>query len=90
MLKSLLIGLDGSEDGRSVLELGLRWAKRFDALAVGLAVVDEPGILTSRRCSSREATTGTRSTPRLYCSPIHASESSRSCGNSPGDAARPA
>jgi nucleotide-binding universal stress UspA family protein len=47
MLKSLLIGLDGSDDGRSVVELGLRWAKRFDALAVGLAVVDEPGIRTS-------------------------------------------
>ncbi len=47
MLKSLLIGLDGSDDSRPVLELGLRWAKRFDALAVGIAVVDEPGILTS-------------------------------------------
>jgi nucleotide-binding universal stress UspA family protein len=47
MLKSLLIGMDGSDDGRPVLELGLRWAKRFDALAVGIAVVDEPGILTS-------------------------------------------
>jgi nucleotide-binding universal stress UspA family protein len=48
MMKSLLIGLDGSDDGRSVLELGLRWAKRFDALAVGLAIVDEPGILHSQ------------------------------------------
>ena len=47
MLKSLLIGLDGSDDSRSVLELGLRWAKRFDALAVGLAIIDELGILTS-------------------------------------------
>jgi nucleotide-binding universal stress UspA family protein len=47
MLKSLLIGLDDSDDSRSVLELGLRWAKRFDALAVGIAVVDEPGILNS-------------------------------------------
>jgi nucleotide-binding universal stress UspA family protein len=48
MLKSLLIGLDGSGGNRSVLELGLRWAKRFDALAIGLAVLDEPGIRTSR------------------------------------------
>jgi nucleotide-binding universal stress UspA family protein len=47
MLKSLLIGLDGSVDSRSVLELGVRWAKRFGALAVGLAVVDEPGIRIS-------------------------------------------
>ena len=38
MLKSLLIGLDGSDDSRPVLELGLRWAKRFDALAVGIAL----------------------------------------------------
>jgi nucleotide-binding universal stress UspA family protein len=47
MLKSLLIGLDGSEDGDSVVELGLQWAKRLDAKAVGVAVVDEPGVLTS-------------------------------------------
>jgi nucleotide-binding universal stress UspA family protein len=47
MLRSLLIGLDGSDDGRSVLDLGLLWAKRFDALAVGVGIVDEPGILGS-------------------------------------------
>lgn len=41
MLKSLLIGLDGSTGSQAVLELGLRWAKRFDALAVGLGIVDE-------------------------------------------------
>jgi nucleotide-binding universal stress UspA family protein len=47
MLKSLLIGLDGSNDCSSVLELGLRWAKRFGALAVGVGAVDEPGIIVS-------------------------------------------
>ncbi len=47
MLKSVLLGLDGSENGISVVELGLRWARRFDALAVGIGVVDEPGILAS-------------------------------------------
>ena len=47
MMKGLLLGLDGSDDGGSVLEPGLRWAKRFDALAVGIGVVDEPGIVTS-------------------------------------------
>jgi nucleotide-binding universal stress UspA family protein len=46
-MKSLLIGLDGSEDSGTVMELDLSWAKRFDALAVGISVVDEPGILTS-------------------------------------------
>lgn len=49
MLKSLLIGLDGGECGGSVIELGLRWAKRLDALAVGIAVVDEPGMRISQR-----------------------------------------
>ncbi|MHC5543011.1 universal stress protein, partial [Singulisphaera rosea] len=48
MLKSLLICMDGSDDSRSALELGLRWARRFDALAVGVAVVDKPGILSSK------------------------------------------
>jgi nucleotide-binding universal stress UspA family protein len=47
MLKSILIGLDGSQDGEAALGLGLRWAKQYDALAAGLAVVDEPGILVS-------------------------------------------
>ncbi len=47
MLKSLLIGLDGSDGCWSAMELGLLWAKRFDALAVGVGVVDEPGILAS-------------------------------------------
>jgi nucleotide-binding universal stress UspA family protein len=44
MFRSLLIGLDGSPDGESALELGIRWAKRSDALLVGMGVLDEPGI----------------------------------------------
>lgn len=44
MLKSMLVGLDGSDDAASALELGIRWARRFDALLVGLGVIDEPGI----------------------------------------------
>ncbi|MEW4567332.1 universal stress protein [Tautonia sp. JC769] len=44
MLRSVLVGLDGSEHGDAALELGLRWAKRFNALLVGLGVIDEPGI----------------------------------------------
>jgi nucleotide-binding universal stress UspA family protein len=47
MIRSLLVGLDGSPYGTPVLELGLRWAKRFDAQLVGIGVVDEPGILVS-------------------------------------------
>lgn len=44
MLRSILVGLDGSEHSDSALELGIRWSKRFDALLVGIAVVDEPGL----------------------------------------------
>jgi len=47
MIRSLLIGLDGTDDSNAVLELGIGWAKRFDALAVGLGIVDEPGILSA-------------------------------------------
>ena len=44
MLRTILVGLDGSEDSDSALELAIRWAKRFDALLVGMGCVDEPGI----------------------------------------------
>src|SRR5690349_1818288 len=47
MLRSLLIGLDGSEDNEGARELGLRWAKAHDALAVGVAVSEEPDLLTT-------------------------------------------
>lgn len=47
MLRSILIGLDGSEDGGSARELALRWARQWDALLIGVTVVDEPGILSS-------------------------------------------
>ena len=47
MLRSLLIGLDGSEDNEGAWELGLRWAKAHDAVAVGVAVAEEPDILTT-------------------------------------------
>ncbi len=44
MLRSILVGLDGSANSDSALELGIRWARQFDALLVGLGVVDEPGL----------------------------------------------
>jgi nucleotide-binding universal stress UspA family protein len=44
MLKSILIGLDGSDYSTVATELGIQWAKRFDALLVGLGVIDEPTI----------------------------------------------
>lgn len=44
MLRSILVGLDGSESSDAALELAIKWTKRFDALLVGLGVVDEPGL----------------------------------------------
>jgi nucleotide-binding universal stress UspA family protein len=49
MLRSILIGLDGSNDGEAAVELGLSWAKAHDALAIGVSVVDESGILVSEQ-----------------------------------------
>jgi nucleotide-binding universal stress UspA family protein len=44
MLRSILVGLDGSLQGDAAVELGVQWARRFDALLVGLGVIDEPAI----------------------------------------------
>jgi nucleotide-binding universal stress UspA family protein len=44
MLKSILIGLDGSAYSTAAVELGIQWARQFDALLVGLGVIDEPTI----------------------------------------------
>jgi nucleotide-binding universal stress UspA family protein len=40
----MVIGLDGSAYSSSAIALGLRWARRFDALLVGLGIIDEPTI----------------------------------------------
>jgi nucleotide-binding universal stress UspA family protein len=44
MLRSILIGLDGSAHSRTALSLGIDWARRSDALLVGLGIIDEPTI----------------------------------------------
>jgi nucleotide-binding universal stress UspA family protein len=49
MLRSILIGLDGSNDGEAAVELGLSWAKAHNATAVGISIVDESGILVSEQ-----------------------------------------
>ena len=43
-MRSILAGLDDSPYRANVVELGLRWAARFDALLVGLGIVDKPSI----------------------------------------------
>jgi nucleotide-binding universal stress UspA family protein len=44
MLRTILIGLDGTDDGAAAMRLGIRWAQRYEAITAGIAVVDEPGI----------------------------------------------
>ncbi|MFZ9792572.1 MAG: universal stress protein [Gemmataceae bacterium] len=44
MLRSILVGLDGSAYSTAAVDLGIQWAKKFDAMLVGLAVIDEPTI----------------------------------------------
>jgi nucleotide-binding universal stress UspA family protein len=44
MLKSILVGVDGSTFGDGAVDLGIRWARRYGAALVGLGVVDEPTI----------------------------------------------
>lgn len=44
MLRSILIGVDGSTHSDAALALGLRWASRYNALLVGLGVIDQPSI----------------------------------------------
>jgi nucleotide-binding universal stress UspA family protein len=44
VLKSILLGLDGSPSSGAAVELGIQWAKRFNALLVGLGIVDEATI----------------------------------------------
>ncbi|MCA9146811.1 MAG: universal stress protein [Planctomycetaceae bacterium] len=43
-MRTILVGLDGSDDCLPAVDLGIRWAKRFDSLLIGIGVVDEPSI----------------------------------------------
>ena len=47
-MRTILVGLDGSQDCASAVDLGIKWAKRFECLLIGIGVVDEPAI---RGCS---------------------------------------
>ncbi len=44
MLKTILIGLDGSPYSEVAVEMALTWACRCDAMLVGLGIIDEPAI----------------------------------------------
>jgi len=45
MLRSILVGLDGSVYSTNAMELGIRWARQFNATLVGMGIIDEPTIL---------------------------------------------
>jgi nucleotide-binding universal stress UspA family protein len=44
VIRSILVGLDGSAEADAAVELTLRWADVTGARVVGLAIVDEPAI----------------------------------------------
>lgn len=44
MVRSIVIGLDGLPQSMHAIALGIRWAQRWDALLVGLGIIDEPTI----------------------------------------------
>ena len=44
MLRSMLVGLDGSVYSTAAVELGIRWAQHAGAVLVGLGIIDAPTI----------------------------------------------
>ena len=44
MLRSVLVGMDGSEYSMAAVDLGSQWAQRSGAVFVGLGIIDAPTI----------------------------------------------
>ncbi len=44
MLRTILIGVDGSPDGEGAFEVAISWARELNAMLVGLVVIDAPTI----------------------------------------------
>jgi nucleotide-binding universal stress UspA family protein len=44
MLRSILVGLDGSAYSAAAVELGIQWAQHSGAVLVGLGIIDAPTI----------------------------------------------
>lgn len=44
MLRSILVGLDGSENSDAAAEWGMRWAKELGAKLVGIGIIDQPAM----------------------------------------------
>jgi len=47
MVRSMLVGVDGSAYSAAAVELGIRWAQRCGAVLVGLGIIDAPTIRKS-------------------------------------------
>lgn len=45
MPRTILVGLDGSPYSKAAVELGISWAKHWNAMLVGMGVIDQPSIL---------------------------------------------
>ncbi|NIL97148.1 MAG: universal stress protein [Planctomycetales bacterium] len=56
MLKTILLGLDGSPHCEACVDLALRWAKQFDCMLVALGIVDEPSIRGDATWEGRRVT----------------------------------
>ncbi|MDH3716961.1 MAG: universal stress protein [Planctomycetota bacterium] len=56
MLKTILLGLDGSEYCEACVNLGIRWARQFDCMLVALGIVDEPSIRGDATWEGRRVT----------------------------------
>ena len=44
MLRSILVGLDGSANSDAAAEWGVRWAKELGAKLVGIGIIDQPAM----------------------------------------------
>lgn len=44
MVRTILVGLDGSAYSGAAVEMGIQWAKKTNAMLVGLGIIDEPTI----------------------------------------------
>ncbi len=83
MLRSILVGLDGSDFSESAVELGIDWARRHNALLVGVGVATaespaatEPVSATvgaldgSTGCIGRSTLVRRRCVSRTVCSAL--------------------
>lgn len=65
MLRSILIGLDGSPDSMQAVDLGIRWANKLSAQLVGLGIVDEAAIRQPELVPVGEGYYSTQVAPQL-------------------------